>query len=97
MTSKLTHQARRDCGLCGTPMLLTLRSTRSTFACPHGGDFAHWAARRARRQAGQLTNVSGVPSWEHFGACGFCGADAGDPCTRPGTVLDLPHRGRSTI
>jgi hypothetical protein len=98
MTRKLTgFGARRDCPLCGAARVLTLRATRSTFRCPNVDDFAHWTARRDRRQAAQLTAAQGVPSWEHFGPCGFCRADAGDPCTdRNADTLDLPHRGRPT-
>ena len=98
MTSKLTRETRRDCPVCGTEMTLTLRLTRSTFTCPNADDMAHWSARRARRQAAQLTAAQGVPSWEHFGHCGYCGTDPGDPCVGGyGNTLDLPHRGRPTI
>jgi hypothetical protein len=98
MNRKLAMLDRRDCPLCGAAMVLRLRPTRSTFICPNARDFAHWSARRARREAAQLSTAQGVPSWEHFGPCGFCRADAGDPCTdRHDRILDLPHRGRPTI
>jgi predicted RNA-binding Zn-ribbon protein involved in translation (DUF1610 family) len=98
MIRRLGLDAARVCPLCGTAMTLTLRATRSTFRCPNTGDLAHWSARRERRHAGQLTAAQGVPSWEHFGPCQFCGADWGDPCTdRHDDMLDLPHRGRPTI
>lgn len=98
MSVKLTQTDIRNCPLCGAQMTLTLRVTRSTFRCPEAADFGHWVARRARRLAAQTTTAQGIPSWEHYGSCGYCGAAGGDPCIDLyHDIQDLPHDGRLTV